>query len=86
MIIIDTSDLRLVGIDFSWHSNGKHPVKLKPLCSRISFLTIDATLARLLASSEMSHFFKASFNKLYIASLKTITTFFPSSCSCASLK
>ena len=55
------NDLTLEERESFWHSGGKQPANLKAWWLKMSFRTIVAALARVIASSEKSHFFKASF-------------------------
>ena len=80
---METIYFRLEGSDSSWHSAGKLPVNLKPWWLKMSFLTMAAALARITASSVKSRFFRASFSKFLMPSLKTRTILLPSHCSCA---
>ena len=48
----EMSDLRLEGRESSWHSGGKQPGNLKAWWLKMSFWTIVAALARVIASSE----------------------------------
>ena len=54
----EMSDLRLEGRESSWNSGGKQPANLKAWWLKMSFRTIVAALARVIASSEKSRFFK----------------------------
>ena len=58
----EMSYLRLEGRESSWHCGGKQPANLKAWWLKMSFRTIVAALARVIASSEQSRFFKASFS------------------------
>ena len=84
--IIETSDLRLAGTESSWQFGVKLSVNLNPSWLKISFLIIFAAFARILVSSKKFHCFSTSLNMLLMPSMKTMTTFFPSCCSCASGK
>ena len=62
------------------------PLKRMPSWLKMSFLIIEAALAKISVASEKSLFFKASWIMLRIPFLKTKKVFLPSSCSWASLK
>ena len=67
----------------SSHVFGKDPLKRMPSC--LSLLK-QPCMAKIMASSRKSLFFKASWIMLHISALKTKRVFLPSDCSRVSLK
>ena len=68
--------LRLDGNDVSWQFSGNDPSNLNASWLKMSFLIIDAGLAKICASSVKSRFFNASLSIFRIPSLKTKIVFF----------